>query len=151
MVHPCAEADHFECFLGRHRVAGDAGDERDIFPGGETGDEVVKLEDEANAVSTEEGERVFIRAVERPAFVDEISRSRHVEAAENVEQGGFPAAGCAEQADELAGVELDVHAVEGDHVELAGVIDLADTARFEDDARGNRRWSEDGIHRAAGR
>ena len=150
MVHPRAEADHFQRLLRRHRVPRDAGDERDILAGGEAGDEIVELEDEADAVPAEERERFFLRAVERPALVNEVPGGGHVEAAEDVEQGGFPAAGRAEQADKFTGVELDIHAVQRDHIELAGVIDLPHAAGLEDDPGGNRRRGEVGIHRAGG-
>ena len=78
-------------------------------------------------------------AVELPALVDQLAGGRHVQPAEDVEQGGLAAAGRAEQADEFAGVEFEVHAVQRHHVHLAGVIDLAQLPRFEHDPRGNRR------------
>ena len=60
------------------------------------------------------------------------SRSRHVKAAHDVQQGGLPAAGRTEKNDELACVEFDIHAVERHHVHLAGVIDFAQAAGLED-------------------
>ena len=139
VVHAGGEADQFERFLGGHRIARDAGDEGDVFAGGEAGNEVVKLEHEADAVAAKEGERFLLCTVERPAFVDEFTRGGDIQPAEDIEQGGFPAAGRTEQADEFAGIEFEVHVVQGDHIEFAGVIDFAHAAGFKNDAGGGGR------------
>ena len=54
--------------------------------------------------------------------------------------------------DEFARVKIEVDAVQRDDVDLAGVIDLANAAGFENDAGGfRRRRGNCGIHRVAGR
>ena len=44
----------------------------------------------------------------------------------------------------------EAHAAERHHVELAGVVDFPQVTGLENDAGGNLRWGESGIHRSAG-
>jgi hypothetical protein len=53
---------------------------------------------------------------------------RDIEAAENVEQRGFPAAGGTEQHEELTAVEIEVDGPECMHLHIAHLIDLAHAA-----------------------
>ena len=50
MVQARAEVDQFQRGFGRHRVAGDLGNQPHVLPRGQARDQVVELEDEADAL-----------------------------------------------------------------------------------------------------
>jgi hypothetical protein len=116
------EADERERLQGLgsriHRVVGDVGDEGHVLARGEARDQVVELEDEADVLAPVTRERVARRRpVERasPRYQLTLARRGHVEAAEDVEQRRFAAAGGAEQHDELAVEELEIDAAQRLH------------------------------------
>ena len=144
MVHPRREAHEIERGLGRHRVPRDLGDEADVFAGGEARDKVVELKNETHGIAAVEGEFVFVSAREVGAAVTQLARSRHIEAAELVEQGGLAAAGGAEEHDELARAEVEVDAGERAHLGGAGAVGLGEPAHVEDGFTGGGRSGESG-------
>lgn len=101
MIQAMTEADHVERVFRSHRIGRDVGDEGDIFAGGETGDEVVELKDEADAVAAELRECALATTGEVPAFVAQGARRRDIQAAKNIQQGGLATAGGTEENDEL--------------------------------------------------
>ena len=109
MVQTRREPHHVQRLFGRHRVAGDLRDERDVLARREAGDEIVELENEPDAVSAVARELSLVRVGEIDVAIPELAGSRHVEAAKLIEQGGFSTAGWSEQHDEFAGVEIQVH------------------------------------------
>ena len=56
---------------------------------------------------------------------------RHVEAAEDVEERRFAAAGGAEQDDELAGEQVNIDAAQRLHLDFAHAIDFGEAAGLE--------------------
>lgn len=73
-------------------VAAQKEGELDIFQGGHGGQEVEKLEDDAEAFAAVGGEGGFVGAVEREAVDRDLAAGRLVKSAEQVEQGAFAAA-----------------------------------------------------------
>jgi hypothetical protein len=115
-------------------AGGDRGDEA-VFFEGEVGDEVVHLEDEADFVA-QEMEAAAV-AVEFDVVDGDAAAVGFVEAAEEMEESAFAAAGGAGEGDGLAFDGLEVDAVEnGDG---AVVVALPDVGGAENDAgRGGR-------------
>ena len=64
--------------------------------------------------------------------VAHLAVRRRVEPAEDIEQRRFSAAGCAEDYDELAGLQLEVDPAQCMHFDLAQVIGLAHAADLHD-------------------
>src|SRR4029079_13442484 len=74
----------------------------DVLPGGEGGDQVVELEDVAQAVAAEVGELVVGEPRDLDAVDPDGAARGDVDAADEVEQRGLPAARRAHDGDELA-------------------------------------------------
>ncbi len=132
VVEPLAETDQAERLLRRHRVDRDLGDGRDVLAGGQAGDEVVELEDEADVAAPELGQGRLVRRREVLAAVDDAAAGRGVEAPEDVEQGRLAAARGPQKDDELPGAQVEVDAPEGLDRDLAHPVDLGKAARRED-------------------
>ena len=62
VIHSVLEADMGERLVRPHRRFGDLGDERDVFVGGEVGDEIVELEDETDMLAPIGGEAPVVEA-----------------------------------------------------------------------------------------
>ena len=131
VIETIAEADERECLFGAHRVGRDVGHERNVLPSGEARDEIVELEDEPDVLAAVLREGAIVRGDEVViAKPDHAARGR-VEAAENVQQRRFAAARRTENDDELALEEVEVHALEGEHVYFSHVVCLLEASRVE--------------------
>jgi hypothetical protein len=86
MVEPMVEADHGERLLGRHRAFDDVGDERDVFARGQAGNEVVELKDEADVRAAVLGQFGLGGGGEIVILVNDLTRRRDIEPAEDVQQ-----------------------------------------------------------------
>ena len=158
VVHAIREFDERERGFRRHRVARDLGDERDVLPPGEAGDEIVKLENEPDGIAPEAREFVLVRTGKVVAAIGERAVGRRVESAEDVEERGFSRAGCAEQDDEFAAVKIEIDAVQRADFRLAARVNFRQPARrekrFARGPAGRRTWRlaergrgcRDGIH-----
>ena len=132
MIHARSEADEVEGLLRGHRVAANLGDKRDIFPGGEAGDQVVGLKHEADGVAAKLGELRFIGHGEIPTAIEQGAVCGGVESAELVEEGGFSAAGGAEEHDEFAGKQIEINAAERRDRSRALTVNARQPAHLKD-------------------
>ncbi len=133
MITAVGEADVVEEGFGAgggiSGEAGEFGGEEDVFFGGEGGDELIRLEDEAEFAGAEEGERVFTEAGDFIAVELDGAAGGGIEAGEEAEEGAFAGAGGAHDGNELAlgNVEIntaqDVHGVGGGG---DGFVEIAD-------------------------
>lgn len=99
---PLTQADHGKRFVGIHWIAGDFGNELDVFARGEAGHQVVELKHEANVIAPVAGQLFVGHRAEVLVLKVGLSLGGAVESANNVQQGGFAAAGGAEQHHDLA-------------------------------------------------
>jgi hypothetical protein len=138
VVQALGEPDAIEGLLRPHRTLRDVRHERHVLARREARDQVVELEDEAHVLSPEA--RALGLSAGGEVVVAEADRSarRHVEAAEDVEQGGLAAARGTEQHHELAAQQVDVHVAQRVHLDLAHAVDLAELAGAEDRLVGAR-------------
>ena len=60
MIETLLEADEGEGRRRVHRVVADLGDQRDVLDRRQRGDEIIELEDEADAVAPIVGERIIV-------------------------------------------------------------------------------------------
>ncbi len=100
----------------------------DVFEGGEEGDEVGLLEDEAEvltAVGAEVDEGAL--AVEDPLSAEgEAAGGGGVDEADGGEEGGFAGAAGAEEGDDFARGEAEGDVVHGDDLGVAGAVDFGE-------------------------
>jgi hypothetical protein len=113
---------------GARDAGGDGGDEA-VFFEGEVGDEVVKLEDEADFVA-EHVEAAAV-AIDFDAVEEDAASVGFVEATEEMEQRAFAATGGAAEGDGLAGDGFEVDALE--NFNGAVVVTLANAFGSKDD------------------
>jgi len=111
---------------------GDVVGDLDVAHGGEGGEEVEALEDEADAGAAEPGAIGVGEAGELDAADGDGAGGGGGEAAEDVEEGGFAGAGRADDGDELAGLDGEVDVAESGDLELAGAVGFAEVARDDD-------------------
>ncbi len=100
----------FLCLL--LRGAGYIGRNHDIFLGRELGEQLVKLEDEAEVAVAEVGEGLLAKGGCVDAIDTYSTLVRAVEGADDLQQGGLSGAGRAYDADYLATVDVEVDAFE---------------------------------------
>ncbi len=77
-------------------------------------------------------ERALVGRGEIVIAIADGSRRGHIEAAENVQQRRFSAAGRPEDDDELRLKQVEVDAAQSVHLDFAHVVDLRQAACFED-------------------
>src|SRR3989304_2961715 len=131
-VEPVGEPHPAERFRRRHRLRRDVGDERHVLARGEAGGEVVELGHEPAVPAPVAGELGLAGAREIALDKAHLAGGRRVQPAEDVEQRRLAASRGAEQHDELAGPDLEVHAAQRVHLGLAHAVDLGQGARRED-------------------
>ena len=129
---PVAQADQPQRSSGRIGSRGDLGDQGDVLAGGQAGDQVVELEDEADVLAAVARQGGVVGGGQVVVAVADGAAGGHVQAAEDVEQRRFAAAGRPEQDDELALVQVEVDAAQGVDLDLAHAVDLGDPAGLED-------------------
>jgi hypothetical protein len=109
--------------------AGQLCDDGDVLLGGQRGDQVEELEDEADVVPPQVGQllRVQVRQV---APVDHDPAGGHrLDAAEHVEQGRLAGPGGSQHDHQLAGTQAEGDVSQRVDRGLAGAVDLADTVK----------------------
>jgi len=107
-----------------HGAARQVQREEDVLLRREGGDEVVGLEDEADAVAAEVGERGVVEGGDLGAGDGDGAGVCGVQPGEAVHEGGLARAGGAHDRGEAGTLEVDVHAVKGVHRGLARAIGL---------------------------
>src|SRR5690606_25846274 len=108
----------------------------DVLAHREARDEVVELEHEADMLATIARELGFARLAQLAAGEAHRAARGHVEPPEDVEQRGLAAAGGAEQHDELAALDVEIHVAQRVHLDFAGHVGLGEAARLEDRSPG---------------
>src|SRR5438034_664070 len=102
------------------RRTGELEGDRDVLGGGERRDQVVRLEDEADAVAPEPRERVFAEPRQAHAIDRNRTARRCIEAGDEPEQRRLAAARRPGDRHALAARDVEAHAVEdGDHAPTA--------------------------------
>ncbi len=91
---------------------------QDVFQDGALGQEVVRLEDEANLLVAHRSQLGLVEAAQVPAVERNLSASRLVEGADDLEQGAFARAGRPDDGQRFAPPDLKRNPVE--HSERAG-------------------------------
>ena len=134
------QAHQVERVLRLHRLADDVGHERDVFARGQTRDQVVELEHEADVVPPVLSQFRLGRLRQIVVQVVHVPGGRRVEAADDIEKGGFPAARRSKQNDELAGPDVEADAAKGVYVHLAHAVDLSNVLQAENNGRGAGHW-----------
>jgi hypothetical protein len=124
MIQPVVQAHEVKGLGGLHWVSRDISDQGHVFPGSQTGDEVIELEYKANVVTPIEGEFPLIIVGDLLATVVDATGRGLVEAAHDVQEGGFATARVSQQDHKLPGKKFQVDAAQGVDINLALVIDL---------------------------
>lgn len=124
-----AEADFGEfcgCLLGslRGRDAADEERHHDVFEGGEFGEQVVALPDEADFAIAEVAEGGVGELGDVLGSEEDAAGCGTVKAAEEVEESGFAGAGFADDRDSLALGDFELEVLEDDDFRLAGRVAL---------------------------
>ena len=115
-----------------HRIVGDFGDERDIFPRGQAGDQIVELEHEADVAPAVGGQLCLVGPGQVGVPVEHLAARRHVEPAENVEQRRLAGARRTQQNDELAFRQFERYVAQRMHVDIPNMVGLRKMRDFED-------------------
>jgi len=98
--------------LGIAGCAGEFGGEEDVFFGGEGGNELVALEDEAEFAAAEESERVFGEADDFFSVEEDAAGGGVIEPGEEAEEGTLAAAGGSHDGDELPTGNVEIQSAE---------------------------------------
>jgi hypothetical protein len=113
-------------------VGGDVGDELDVLPRRQAGDQVVELKDEADVAAPEAGEHAVGGAAELEVAKAERAAGGHVQPTQDVEKRRLAGARGPEQHHELAGVQVQAGAAQRHHLDLPHGIDPREVAGGED-------------------
>ena len=104
-----------------------------VLHGPEHGEEVVELEDEPHASGPVVAAVVVGKVVEDLAVDDHLAAVDLVEAGEAVEERGLAAAAGAHDGDDLAAGHVQVHPLEGVHLDDAGAVGLLEVGGGDDE------------------
>lgn len=118
----------------------------DVFEGGEGGDELEILEDEADVASAKGGAPVFAEGVERGIEQGDGAVGGGVEPGAEAEQGGFPTAGGAHDGEGFAWVEGEADVGEDGEGAAGGVVGFAEVGDLDNGLA----WGAVGVGAAAG-
>ena len=94
-------------------------------------EEIEELENDPERVAPVAGELALARAVQFQPIDPDLARGRRVEAAKEVQQRAFAATARAGDRREVAGREIERHAVQRPHLAGAGGIGSRDIAEFD--------------------
>ena len=136
MVHAFCDAQHVEDFseaiVELEGPSGDVADDLDVLLGGEGGEQVVLLEDEADGALAEIV-ALGVGHVGEVASIDgDAAGGGRGEAAEDVEEGRLAGAGGADDGEELAAGDIHGDAVERIHVDFADGVGLEEVSDLDD-------------------
>src|SRR5437667_5174010 len=134
---PVAEADTLEMLAGEaERIGGALEFERhgDIFERRHGGNQMEGLEDDADRIAAEAGERILILAGERRAVDGDGAGTDALEAGNHHQQGGLARARWPDNAERLAALHGEVDAAQ--YVDRTGTARQGKMNIFEGDDRG---------------
>lgn len=77
--------DQLERLLRTERMLGEIGDDRDVLARGQARHQVMELEHEADVIAPVRGARALARGREIAIAIEDVTRARDVEPAEQVE------------------------------------------------------------------
>jgi hypothetical protein len=117
-------------------AAGERERQQDVLLGGEDRHEVEGLEDEAEPIAAQPGERLVAEPADLLAVDGHGAARRRVEAREQVHQRGLAGARRAHDGGVLAGRELQGHAPERLHGRLTLAVDAAQVGAGDDRGHG---------------
>ena len=115
------------------RGAGQRHRQRDIAEGRQRLHEVEALKDGANPLQPVVGQAPVLQILDRHPANDHPAGGRTVEAADQVEQRRFAAAGGSHDRHELARSDRQAHAVQRRHRDLAHLVDAVDVLEANTD------------------
>ena len=147
VAEPVAQPDGVDDLVEPGRVglaAGEGQRQQDVLLRGQRRDQVERLEDEADPLPPQRGERLVLEPGQLDAVDDGLAAGRGVERGQAVHQRRLAGARGPHDGGELAGVEVDGHAVEGADLGLALAVDLHQVAGAGGGAgasRPRRLWS----------
>jgi hypothetical protein len=132
VLHPGLEPDQRKSLLRTHRPLGDLRHQGDVLSGREARDQIVELEHEAH-VAPAIGRKTGVAEAGQLQVAEEQAAARGmIEPTHDVQERGLAAAGRAKKNDELAGPYLQVNALKGQNLHLAGDIALGQSLRGKD-------------------
>ena len=133
---------------GRRAATAEVDRQQDVLPGGEHRQQVEGLEDEADVVAAEAGQRGVVQRGELAPGDDHRPGRRRVQPGQAVHQRGLARSGRAHDRGEPAGGDVQVDAVQGVHRRRAAAVGLGQCgrARGRDAVRlGRRRVTGGGL------
>ncbi len=132
MIHALGKTHAPKRLLRGHGVSSQLGDERHVLARGQTRNEVVELEHEADVLASKPRARRFIDGGDVMIAPARLPGARRVQSAQNVEQRGFARTRRTEQDDEFAAVDLQIDTAQRMHDLFACPIDFGQAAPDED-------------------
>jgi hypothetical protein len=114
VVQALAQAHQGQGLLRPHGRPGDLGHRRHVLAGRQAGDQVVELEHEAHVIAPV-GSWLLVGGREVAVQVEHLPRRGRIQPAQDVQQGGFAAAGRPQQHHQFPRAELQVDAAQGVH------------------------------------
>ncbi|CDN42000.1 hypothetical protein BN871_AT_00020 [Paenibacillus sp. P22] len=138
VVHPLLQPDPIQQLLGIGPVdlAGEHHRHLDIFQSGQIRQQVagIVLPDEADRIPLVFDELVVRHLEQIPRPDLDAARRRAVESAQNVEQGRLAAAAVADDRHQLAVLNAQVQALQGDDLQIVRFVDFDQAFAFDHDA-----------------
>ena len=101
---------------------------------GRSGQEIKRLEDEPHFLVAHLGQIIFLESAHQPAGEPVFTARRHVEAAEQIHERGFPRAGGAHDGSVFSAPDLEIDATKRVHPFDAGQVVLGELFGLDDDA-----------------
>ncbi len=138
MAGPLGQADRTQ--RGQHlglagAATGQLRRERDVLRGGEGGEQVEGLEDEADPLPAEQRQLLVLEAAQLGAVDQDLAAVDALQAGRGAQQGGLAGAGGAHDGGEGAEREAEAHPVEADDGLGAGAVGLGNGAEFDGEFR----------------
>ena len=103
----------------RFAALGDNRGQGHVLLGGERGEQVEELEDEADVVAPQRGQLLVVQPLVVAAGDGDRPGGRRFEGPDDVQQGALPGARRSHDRDHLAGLDHEVDAIEGAHLDRA--------------------------------
>jgi hypothetical protein len=131
VIETIAKPDERQCFFGGHRVGRDVGHQSNVLASSEAWDEIIELEDEPDVLAAILREGAIVCRDEVVIAKPHLPACGRVESAQNVQQRRLAAARRTKNHDELALEEVEIHALEREHVHFSHVVGLLQSSRMK--------------------